>query len=231
MISLCICGLSAAASAPRQRTPRQFGNSAVIVNQVVDTLQPEIASAVANALAALQAQQAAAERAAFERDFANQNAGANSDSSENYAEYNYKYQVRDDEEGNYIYKNEARDGLEVTGQYGYVNPEGTLVTVNYRAGPDGFYPTIEKEVDFLRSGSASGRAPAPQPRPVARPQPTPAFDDSALIAQIVRTLQPQIAASVDAAISQQQQVTSVTRSQGVSANGDRLVPLFGFNRA
>ena len=32
----------------------------------------------------------------------------------------------------------SRDGDTVTGSYNYVNPAGTLVTVNYEAGPDGF---------------------------------------------------------------------------------------------
>ena len=32
----------------------------------------------------------------------------------------------------------SRDGDIVTGSYNYVNPAGTLVTVNYEAGPDGF---------------------------------------------------------------------------------------------
>ena len=32
----------------------------------------------------------------------------------------------------------SRDGDTVTGSYIYVNPAGTLVTVNYEAGPDGF---------------------------------------------------------------------------------------------
>merc|ERR1712032_753570 len=54
------------------------------------------------------------------------------------AEYNFEYKVADDEQQNYIARQESRDGDTVTGSYNYVNPAGTLVTVNYEAGPDGF---------------------------------------------------------------------------------------------
>merc|ERR1712227_961523 len=54
------------------------------------------------------------------------------------AEYNFEYKVADDEQQNYIARQESRDGDTVTGSYNYVNPAGTLVTVNYEAAPEGF---------------------------------------------------------------------------------------------
>merc|ERR1712012_470027 len=54
------------------------------------------------------------------------------------AEYNFEYKVADDEQQNYIARQESRDGDTVTGSYNYLNPAGTLVTVNYEAGPEGF---------------------------------------------------------------------------------------------
>ena len=235
LISLCIAGLSAAAVSPKQpRTGRQ-SNEAQIVSDVVTTLQPEIAAAVANALAGLQSQQQFSNNRA---DFGG-NSFNNDELTNPPASYNYQYQVRDDEEGTYIFKNEARDGLDVTGTYGYVNPEGTLITVNYEAGPEGFSQTLEREVDFLRSsgnGNANfggSRRPAPAPAPV-RPRQPAGIDEGALIAQIISALQPQINASVNAAISSQQQQTvsrSAVSQQGGARSGDRLVPLFGFNQA
>merc|ERR1712193_362300 len=64
LISLCMLGLSAAATTV-QRTKRQANQEAVIVDTVVTSLQPQIATAVADALSALRRQQEA-ERAAYE---------------------------------------------------------------------------------------------------------------------------------------------------------------------
>merc|ERR1712130_479447 len=54
------------------------------------------------------------------------------------AEYNFEYKVADDEQQNYIARQESRNGDTVTRSYNYVNPAGTLVTVNYEAGHEGF---------------------------------------------------------------------------------------------
>merc|ERR1739848_607520 len=139
LISLCILGLSAAASTV-QRTKRQANQEAVIVDTVVTSLQPQIATAVADALSALRRQQEAQARlrsqqeaeeqarlAALEAERAAQQAAVP-------ASYNYQYQVRDDDSSTFIYKQEQRDGLDVTGTYGYVAPDGALITVNYLAG-------------------------------------------------------------------------------------------------
>ncbi len=244
LISLCMSGLTAAASS-RPRTGRQ-NSEGQIVNQVVNTLQPAIANAVANALAGLQFQQQQQQTFNDDRQFINGFNGGAVEEVDNNAQYSYKYQVRDDEEGTYIFKNEERNGLDVTGVYGYVAPDGTLITVNYNAGPDGFYQELEREVDFLRNGGANNQAntrvpvrPAPAPFAPEPRQPAPrqpALDESALIAQIVAALQPEITSSVNAAISQTQRQSFNSASRSVSAaapanSGDRLVPLFGFNQA
>merc|ERR1711988_1644839 len=68
LISLCMLGLSAAATTV-QRTKRQANQETAIVDTVVTSLQPQIATAVADALSALRRQQEAqeaAERAAYE---------------------------------------------------------------------------------------------------------------------------------------------------------------------
>ena len=232
-------GLTAAAST-RPRTGRQ-NSEALIVNQVVSTLQPEIANAVANALAGLQFQQQQQQTFNADRQFNNGFNGGAVEEIDNNAQYSYKYQVRDDEEGTYIFKNEERNGLDVTGVYGYVAPDGTLITVNYNAGPDGFYQELEREVDFLRNGGANNQANTrvpvrPAPAPFAPEPRQPALDEAALIAQIVSALQPEITSSVNAAISQTQRQSFNSASRAVSAaapanSGDRLVPLFGFNQA
>jgi hypothetical protein len=239
LISLCMSGLTAAAST-RPRTGRQ-NSEALIVNQVVSTLQPEIANAVANALAGLQFQQQQQQTFNADRQFNNGFNGGAVEQVDNNAQYSYKYQVRDDEEGTYIFKNEERNGLDVTGVYGYVAPDGTLITVNYNAGPDGFYQELEREVDFLRNGGANNQANTrvpvrPAPAPIAPAPRQPALDEAALIAQIVSALQPEITSSVNAAISQTQRQSFNSASRSVSAaapanSGDRLVPLFGFNQA
>jgi len=260
LISLCILGLSAAASTV-QRTKRQANQEAVIVDTVVTSLQPQIATAVADALSALRRQQEAqeaAERAAYEAQVrAQQEAEARLRAQQEAEEqarlaaleaeraaqqaavpasYNYQYQVRDDDSSTFIYKQEQRDGLDVTGTYGYVAPDGALITVNYLAGEDGFQQTLEREEGFYAAVGNGGRAVAPvaPARPVApAPAPAPRLDENALIAQIISALQPQINSAVNTAIS-----ASSSSSRGRSSvvagrgqpEGDRLSPLFGFNQ-
>jgi len=59
--------------------------------------------------------------------------------------YAYSYQVADDSEQTYIAKQEDRDGSDVTGEYSYVDPNGALITVRYRADETGY-----TEVYFLK---------------------------------------------------------------------------------
>merc|ERR1712107_907874 len=125
------------------------------------------------------------------------------------AEYNFEYKVADDEQQNYIARQESRDGDTVTGSYNYVNPAGTLVTVNYEAGPEGF-----KQETSEQKGAVEMRN-----IPVGWDGPLAGVDDQAvssgvsasrststsqsdLIAKILASLQPRITSAVHSAIGQ-----------------------------
>merc|ERR1712032_1065176 len=99
-----------------------------ITSSVVSQLQPSIAAAVAQALAGSRRSSSVSVGSA----------NREPEYADGPAEYNFEYKVADDEQQNYIARQESRDGDTVTGSYNYVNPAGTLVTVNYEAGPDGF---------------------------------------------------------------------------------------------
>ena len=204
LISLCVVGLTAAApqlafsGAPRAVA----GDQNVIVSNVVTALEPAIAEAVANALRSLQSSSSSSsfdsERAQFEAEFATNNGGAVNAK----AEYNFNYQVRDDEKGTYIYQQEARDGDDVTGNYGFVDPNGTLVKVTYQAGAEGFTQSLEQEENFLKgSNSRTSSAAASSGSRKASTSQAAAFNEEALIAQIIRALQPTISTSVEAALA------------------------------
>merc|ERR550539_1474137 len=64
-------------------------------------------------------------------------------------EYNFAYQVANDEAQTYISQEEARNGDDVVGTYSYVDPTGALVTVNYQAGLDGYSQTVDKQDGFV----------------------------------------------------------------------------------
>jgi hypothetical protein len=182
---------------------------------------------------------AAAEKAAFEKEFA-----ASRDTAEptTRPEYNFEFKVADADEQTYITQQEARDGDELTGSYSYVDPTGALITVNYQAGPMGFSQTTDKQEGFVQIVAkpprltASGAASASQSSSSsgskfssssvgggassfssqqASNSAAASLDQSALIAQILAALQPQISASVNAALtasqsrSQQQSVIAV----------------------
>ncbi len=183
---------------------------------------------------------AAAEKAAFEKEFA-----ASRDTAEptTRPEYNFEFKVADADEQTYITQQEARDGDELTGSYSYVDPTGALITVNYQAGPMGFSQTTDKQEGFVQivakpprltassaasasqSSSSSGSKFSSSSSSVGggassfssqqASNSAASLDQSALIAQILAALQPQISASVNAALtasqsrSQQQSVIAV----------------------
>merc|ERR1712002_671379 len=49
----------------------------------------------------------------------------------------------------YISQAEARDGETLTGTYSYVNPVGSLITVEYEAGPQGYTQTSSEQAGFV----------------------------------------------------------------------------------
>merc|ERR1712128_415709 len=109
-----------------------------LTSSVVSSLQPSIAAAVAEALRATQSRPSTGVSAlsAEEEERINKQQSAN-------ARYNYEYKVGDDDKQTYISHKEARDGENVEGTYNYVDPTGSLVTVNYQAGPMGYTETRE----------------------------------------------------------------------------------------
>merc|ERR1712106_969946 len=151
-----------------QATPSLNQNQEV-VSQVVGALQPSIARAVAEALGGLNSRSVstssggsvstgssssmsryrsaeAAERAAFEAELA----GANVEEPTARPVYNFQYKVADDGEQTYISQEEARDGDDVSGSYSYVDADGALVTVNYKAGAMGYSETKDKQIGFVQ---------------------------------------------------------------------------------
>merc|ERR1719369_1790909 len=103
---------------------------ASVTSSVVSSLQPSIAAAVAQALAG-------------RRSNIGRGTGSTEVNAENNgpARYDFTYKVSDDEFQTYIARQENREGDQVTGSYNYVDPTGSLVTVNYEAGPEGYSET------------------------------------------------------------------------------------------
>ena len=56
-------------------------------------------------------------------------------------QYKYAYQVSDEGFQTYIAHEENRDGENVNGQYSYVDPLGSLITVRYPPSQPGFFAT------------------------------------------------------------------------------------------
>merc|ERR1712020_629647 len=145
-------------------------NEEEVVSSVVTALGPSISQAVADALASLEAaaaaeqaaklaaeQQAreeaearatAAEEAARERAAAAAAAKAAAEPTARPV-YNFEYKVADNEAQTYISQSEARDGETLTGTYSYVNPVGSLITVEYEAGPMGYSQTSSEQAGFV----------------------------------------------------------------------------------
>merc|ERR1711892_609782 len=64
-------------------------------------------------------------------------------------QYNFNYKVADDVEQTYIAMDEARDGENVRGSYSYVDPLGSLISVTYSAGLEGYQETREIQENFI----------------------------------------------------------------------------------
>merc|ERR1712072_513596 len=94
-------------------------------------------------------QRAAAEQAARERAAAAAAAAAAAEPSARPV-YNFEYMVADNEAQTYISQSEARDGDSLTGTYSYVNPVGSLITVEYQAGPEGYTQTSSEQAGFVQ---------------------------------------------------------------------------------
>nr|ACO12720.1 Cuticle protein 7 [Lepeophtheirus salmonis] len=61
----------------------------------------------------------------------------------------FEYKVASDETQTYMTQEESRDGDFVTGQYTYVDANGSLVTVTYEAGPEGYSESRDIQEGFI----------------------------------------------------------------------------------
>merc|ERR1711892_273983 len=102
---------------------------------------------------------------------------------------------------------EARDGENVEGTYNYVDPTGSLVTVNYQAGPMGYTETREVQDGAVQIEQRN--IPQPWTGPLAGVSSSSSaasgtkssgLSQSDLIAQILRAIQPQISSAVQSAV-------------------------------
>merc|ERR1711892_1085745 len=195
------------------------------------------------------AEQAARQRAAAEQ-AARQRAAAAAAEPTARPVYNFEYKVADNDAQTYISQSEERDGDALTGTYSYVNPVGSLITVNYQAGPEGYTQTSSEKAGFVdiraqpvRSNAAAEeaariaaqqaaaqrarveaqqRARAESARLVAEQ----AASQQSLISRIISSLQPQISSAVQSAISTTQTVVAPAPVAPAVASGD-LSSTFG----
>merc|ERR1719213_1128160 len=204
-------------------------DEAQVVSSVVSALQPSIAQAVADALAGLRTTSISS--TSSKSSLASANAAAAQKAADvgpvAKAEYNFEYKVADKDAQTYISQSEDRDGDSLTGTYSYVNPDGALITVNYEAGPMGYTQTSSEQAGFVdikpkpvkvatsslsaASGSKvtssspgsrfSGATSVASNTGVSTTSSSSSVDQSALIAQIIAVLQPQINTAVQSAIS------------------------------
>jgi len=252
-IALCVASLTVAAPQLNFAGPRSVSttrgvvtstniNQEKVVTDVVTALQPSIAKAVADALAAFQTSTLALPPATTSlaiqgptQQIASANAAAAAEAASAAVgptakpEYNFEYKVADNDEQTYISKSEERDGDTLTGTYSYVDPDGSLITVNYQAGPMGYTQTSEAQEGFVTinakpakasvatssTSTASGSSTSSGSRfsgatsstsltsnsGFASTASSSSIDQSALIAQIIAALQPQINNAVQSAIS------------------------------
>merc|ERR1712001_273856 len=114
--------------------------------------------------------------------------------------YAFTYQVADEEQQTYIKQSEERDNNVVTGEYSYVDPLGSLITVKYTADENGYQETRSVEPNFI----AIRNAPiVEKPKPVAvrpKPAPKPSTNDD-LIAKIIAQLPPHIKNTVTSSLN------------------------------
>jgi len=199
---------------------------------VVSQLQPSIAAAVAQALAGSR------------RSSSVSLGGANREEeyADGPAEYNFEYKVADDEAQNYIARQESRDGDIVTGSYNYVNPAGTLVTVNYEAGPDGFKQETSEQKGAVEmrnvpvgwDGPLAGVDDAGVSSGVSASRQSSSLSQSDLIAKILATLQPRITSAVQSAVGQTSTVRVASRPVAVAPRPVTYAarrPVSGFTRS
>merc|ERR1712008_175423 len=108
--------------------------------------------------------------------------------------YNYEYQVADEEAQTYITHQEGREDNVVTGQYSYVDPYGTLITVDYIADSNGYRETRTEQKEFVQIRAVPitrTEVVRPAPAPVVRqPAPVVIRQKPAPVRKIVKAIKP-----------------------------------------
>jgi len=205
-----------------------------LTSSVVTSLQPAIASAVAQALRNTQSRPSTSALSPEEEERINAQQSAN-------AQYNYEYKVGDDDKQTYISHKEARNGENVEGTYNYIDATGALVTVDYQAGPMGY--TENREVQEGAVQIDQRNIPQPWTGPLAgvsssspsasgsSSSSSSSLSQSDLIAQILRAIQPQISSAVQSAVGSRNiaSTTSGRGSSGLSFANTQTAPRRGFN--
>jgi len=193
-----------------------------LTSSVVTSLQPAIASAVAQALRNTQSRPSTSVSAlsAAEEERINAQQSAN-------ARYNYEYKVGDDDKQTYISHKEARDGQNVEGSYNYIDATGSLVTVNYQAGPMGYTETREVQEGAVQidqrnipqpwSGPLAGVSSSTSSASGSSSSSSSSLSQSDLIAQILRAIQPQISSAVQSAVGSRNRASTSSFNAGVSS--------------
>merc|ERR1711962_22218 len=167
-LALCVAGVAVAApqldfgGLRSVTTTREVATNNVdeaqVVSSVVSALQPSIAQAVADALAGLRTTSITSTSTSSKSSLAAANAAAAQKAAVASAdvgpvakaEYNFEYKVADNDAQTYISQSEDRDGDSLTGTYSYVNPVGSLITVEYQAGPEGYTQTSSEQAGFVQ---------------------------------------------------------------------------------
>merc|ERR1712243_146751 len=186
---------------------------ASVTSSVVSSLQPSIAAAVAKALAGRRSSLSNIGRGSGSTGVNAENNGPVS--------YDFTYKVSDDEFQTYIAQQENREGEQVTGSYNYVGPTGSLVTVNYQAGPEGYSETR----DVAKGAVEFRNNPGPWSGPLAGVDDVQTtstgvssnssgsrLSQSDIISQILAAIQPKINTAVQSAISSSSSFTGSNNS-------------------
>jgi len=209
-------GLSQGSSFNQGSSSSSGLSASQLTSSVVSSLQPAIAAAVADALRSRQSRPTTSSVSALSPE---EEASINARQSAN-AQYNYEYKVGDDDKQNYISHKEARNGENVEGMYNYVDPTGSLVTVNYQAGPEGYTETREVQEGAVQIDARN--IPEPWTGPLAGVSSSSSGASSSssgpsqsdLIAQILRAVQPQISRAVQSAVGSRTNTASSSFSTG-----------------
>merc|ERR1719500_657027 len=192
-------------------SPSSSASISSLTSSVVSSLSPSIEAAVAQALAGSRRSGSSFRGGSSSRAGIGATGGTSAEPDYGPAQYDYSYKVADDETQSYLAKQESRNGDDVTGTYNYVDSTGSLVTVNYQAGAEGYSETrdVEKGAVQLREIPGGWTGPLAGVDDVetsvssvsATKNTNRGLSQSDLIAQILGALQPQISSAVQSAIS------------------------------